>query len=92
MLPWYPSGDAKGDHGYSVSAPWHRLVASYAGLSLDAVGQLDYLRYLALRRDAYITRLEQTESGREYLANAWRMTQTRPDRAALRRQFGSKEV
>ena len=67
-------------------------MASYAGLSLDAVGQLDYLRYLALRRDAYITRLEQTESGREYLANAWRMTQTRPDRAALRRQFGSKEV
>ena len=92
MLPWYPSGDAKGDHGYSVSTLWHRLVASYAGLSLDAVGQLDYLRYLALRRDAYITRLEQTESGQDYLANAWRMTQTRPDRAALRRQFGSKEV
>lgn len=92
MLPWYPSGDAKGDHGYSVPTLWHRLVASYAGLSLDAVGQLDYLQYLALRRDAYITRLEQTESGREYLANAWRMTQTKPDRAALRRQFGSKEV
>ena len=84
MLPWYPSGDAKGDHGYSVPTLWHRLVANYAGLSLGAVGQLDYLQYLA--------RLEQTESGREYLANAWRMTQTKLDRAALRRQFGSKEV
>ena len=49
MLPWYPSGDAKGDHGYSVPTLWHRLVANYAGLSLGAVGQLDYLQYLALR-------------------------------------------
>ena len=92
MLPWYPSGDAKGDHGYSVSTLWHRLVADYTGLSLEAVGRLDYLRYLALRRDAYIYRLEQSEAGREYLANAWLLTQTKPDRAALREQFGSKEV
>ena len=53
---------------------------------------LDYIQYLSWRRDAYIHRLEQTAEGREYLKNAWRMTQTKPDRAALRRKFGRKEV
>lgn len=32
------------------------------------------------------------EEGREYLNNAWRMEQTVPDRAALRRKFGRKEA
>ena len=92
MLPWYPSGDTKGNYEYNIPSAWRKLVADYTGLSLEAVGRLDYLRYLALRRDAYIYRLEQSEAGREYLANAWRLTQTKPDRAALREQFGSKEV
>jgi hypothetical protein len=35
--------------------------------------------------------LNQTEQGQEYLRNAWRMEQTEPDRAALRKQFGGKE-
>ncbi|MEE1401496.1 MAG: hypothetical protein UF305_04325 [Oscillospiraceae bacterium] len=56
------------------------------------MGALDYIQYLSWRRDAYIHRLEQTSEGREYLKNAWRMTQTKPDRAALRRKFGRKEV
>jgi hypothetical protein len=67
-------------------------VADYAGISLPEVGALDYIQYLGWRRDAYIHRLEQTSEGREYLRNAWRMTQTKPDRAALRRKFGHKEV
>lgn len=67
-------------------------MADYAGISLPEVGALDYIQYLSWRRDAYIHRLEQTAEGREYLKNAWRMTQTKPDRAALRRKFGYKEV
>ena len=59
-------------------------------MSLPDVGRLDYIQYLILRRDAYIYRLEQTEAGREYLANAWRMEQTEPDRAALRRKIGGR--
>ena len=42
-------------------------------MKLDAA---DYLDFLLWRRDAYIYRLNQTESGREYLDNAWRMEQT----------------
>ena len=54
-------------------------------MKLDAA---DYLDFLLWRRDAYIYRLNQTELGREYLDNAWRMEQTAPDRASLREQLG----
>ena len=68
------------------------MVADYTGLTIPQVRELDYLVYLTWRRDAYIHKLSQTEKGQEYLDNAWRMEQTKMDRAALRKQFGSKEV
>lgn len=52
---------------------------------------MDYVLYLTLRRDAFISWLSQSETGQEYLDNAWRMEQTEPDRGALRRKFGRKE-
>lgn len=66
-------------------------MADYAGLSLIEVGRLDYIQYLIWRRDAYIYMLSRTEAGQEYLDNAWRMEQTEPDRAALRKKL-RKEV
>lgn len=62
-------------------------MAEYAGLSLLQVRELDYLQFLTWRRDAYIYRLSQTEAGQEYLDNAWRMEQTKPDRVALRKKL-----
>lgn len=64
----------------------------YTGLNVKQVGQLNYIEYLQYRRDAFINWLNQSEKGQEYLRNAWRMEQTKPDRAALRRKFGRKEV
>lgn len=61
-------------------------------MTLPEVRALDYLQYLIWRRDAYIYKLNQSPEGQEYLRNAWRMEQTKPDRAALRRKFGRKEV
>lgn len=52
--------------------------------------ELPYLVYLQWRRDAYIARLEQSEKGREYLENAWRMEQTEPDREGLRKRAGRR--
>jgi hypothetical protein len=49
---------------------------------------MDYIVYLTLRRDAFISWLSKTEAGQEYLDNAWRMEQTKPDRKALRKTFG----
>ena len=66
-------------------------MAEYTGLTLYDVRELDYIDYLLLRRDAFIHKMNQTEKGREYLDNAWRMEQTQPDRAALRRKL-RKEV
>ena len=66
-------------------------MADYTGLSLIEVGRLEYSQYLIWRRDAYIYMLSRTEAGQEYLDNAWRMEQTEPDRAALRKKL-RKEV
>jgi len=65
-------------------------VARYAGISLLQVRDLDYIEYLRLRRDAFIYDLSQTEAGLEYLDNAYRMEQTKPDRVRLRKHFGKE--
>lgn len=54
------------------------------------VENLDYLLYLRYRRDGFIHELNKTEKGREYLANAYRMEQTKPDRKTLRENFGEE--
>lgn len=74
---------------YRSTSFWTHLVAEYTGLSLPDVLSLRYLQYLQWQRDAYIHRLEQTEQGREYLDNAWRMEQTKPDREKLRKRARS---
>ena len=67
-------------------------MAEYTGLNFNQIKQLNYIEYLTYRRDAFITWLNGSETGQEYLRNAWRMEQTEPDRAALRRKFGRKEA
>lgn len=67
-------------------------MSEYTGLNFLEVGALDYIDYLRLRRDAYIYMLNQTEEGREYLKNAWRMEQTKPDREKLRAKLNGKEA
>lgn len=54
------------------------------------VDQLDYIDYLQYRRDAFIYRMSQTEKGQEYLDNAYRLEQTKPDRESLRENFGKE--
>ena len=80
--------DRAGGHDYKTASWWKHLVSEYTGLSFNEVGAMNYLEYLTYRRDAYIHKLNQTEAGQEYLDNAWRMEQTQPDRAALRKKFG----
>ena len=79
--------NSAGSHHYKIDTWAHALVASYTGLNFLQIGQLNYIQYLVWKRDAYIHNLETTEDGREYLRNAWRCEQTKPDRAALRQKF-----
>ena len=80
--------DRAGGHQYETTSWGRHLVAEYTGVNFHERGALDYVTFLAWRRDAYITRLNKTEEGREYLDNAWRMEQTKPDRQALRKKLG----
>ena len=84
--------DSKGGHKYSSPTWFKHLVAEYTGLSFHEIKKLGYIEYLTYRRDAFIHMLNQTEAGQEYLRNAWRIEQTEPDRAALRRKFGRREA
>lgn len=67
-------------------------MAEYTGLTFLEIGQLNYLQYLVWRRDAFIYKLSRTEAGQEYLDNAWRMEQTKADRAGLRKLLGKGGV
>lgn len=66
------------------------MVARYTGLNIFEVEELDYLDYLRYRRDAFIYQMSQSEEGREYLNNAWRLEQTKPDKKSLREKFGKE--
>jgi hypothetical protein len=68
-----------------------RLVSEYTGLNFHEVRQLNYIVFLTWRRDAFIYKLSQTEAGQQYLDNAWRMEQTKPDREALRKKLKKEE-
>ena len=73
-----------------ITTTWEHLVAQYTGLNILQVQDLDYLDYLIYRRDAFIYCMSQTEKGEEYLNNAWRLEQTKPDRDNLRKKFGKE--
>lgn len=66
-------------------------MSEYTGLSFLEIGKLDFIQFLLWRRDAFIYQCNQTEAGQEYLANAWRMEQTKPERAKLRDKFGKED-
>lgn len=78
-------------HQYEITSWWQHLVAQYAGISMLEVRELNYLQYLVWRRDAFIYWLSQSQYGQEYLDEAWRLEQTKPDRQKLRAKYGRKE-
>ena len=80
--------ESAGRHQYNTASWGRNLVSVYTGLNFHEVGQLDYGTYLLWFRDAYINMLNQSEEGRAYLDDCWRMEQTKPDRAKLQQQLG----
>ena len=67
------------------------MVSEYTGLTMLEVQDLDYLDYLRYRHDAFIYDRSQSDKGQEYLKNAWRLTQTSPDKSKLRETFGKED-
>ena len=67
-----------------------KLIRDYAGVSFGDIEKMNVIEYWALLRDAIIYGNMQTPEGREYLDNAWRITQTKPDKVALREKFNKE--
>lgn len=66
------------------------MVADYCRITLFDVQKMDYIDYLLIRRDAFIHERNQTPQGQEYLDNAYRLEQTKPERKRLRSHFGER--
>lgn len=67
-------------------------MAEYSGLNIFEVEDINIVDYFQLRRDAFIYKMNQTESGQEYLDNAWQLEQTKLDKINMRKHFGVKRV
>lgn len=88
IIPYYP--DNKGDKGipYIINTLNKKTVSEYSGLSFSEVMELDVFEFWGLLRDAVIYNSSLTDDGRKWLRNAWRLTQTEPDRERLREKYG----
>lgn len=67
------------------------MVSQYVGINIFEVDELQIDAYLFYLREAFIHKMNQTDEGREYLENCWRMEQVEPDRGHLRDKFGKRK-
>lgn len=81
----------KGENPYTSEHWIDHLASQYTGLSFTELFDLNYIDYLRYRREAFIYHMSQSDEGIEYLKNAYRLTQTKPDRAAIRK-YGSTKI
>ena len=72
---------------YEVFTFEEKLVIDYSKLNIIEVLELDIVTYWLLLRDAVVYKHMQTEDGREYLYNCWKLEQTDPERQKLRKNF-----
>lgn len=73
---------------FAVLTQHEKIVAEYAGISLLDVYELDVFSYWALLHDGVVWNNAQTEKGREWLNNAWRIAQTEPQTKKLHEKYG----
>lgn len=88
-MPYYPGGE-KQKYYYLPETGAERMVAEYIRMNVFEVDELPIDVYFFFLRDAFIFNKNQTEEGRTYLENCWRMEQTKPDRGNLREKFGKR--
>lgn len=88
-MPYYPENS--GSKAF-FSNPTEKIktVSDYTGLNFFETESLEIFDFWGFLHDAVIWICGRTESGREYLENAYYYSQTEPDRSALRRNFGGE--
>ena len=75
---------------FALCSANEKLVSEYAGIPLPAVYDLDIITFWALLRDGVIYNRAQTETGRKWLRNAWRITRTEPETEKLKAKYGER--
>ena len=90
MLPRCNTDSEGQNYDYKVYTRGDKIVSDYAGISILKARELDFISYLTYLHDGYITKLENTKEGREYLEKCFVLKQTKADREALRRKFGGE--
>ena len=89
-MPYYPRQDKKGEIPYTIRTRPEKLVMDYCHINIYEVQEMEIYIYLFFLREAMIFENSQTEEGRKYLKDCFRMEQTKPDREGLRERFGKK--
>lgn len=64
-----------------------KLVFDYTGFNFSQCMELDCVTYKILLRDAYISKLEETEEGMEFLNTYYASNQEEPDIEKLKNLF-----
>ncbi len=89
-MPYCPSNEDKEGIPYTLKTRGEKLVMDYCRLNIAEIQELPIDTYLFFMREAMIYENSQTEAGREYLHDCWRMEQTKPDRKAIREKIQKK--
>lgn len=62
-------------------------MADYANVPLPQVYEFDVFTFWTLLHDAVVYNNSQTQDGRKWLRNAWRLTRTAPDVKKLDQKY-----
>lgn len=89
-MPYYQRQDKKGEIPYTILTRPEKLVMDYCHINIYEVQEMEIDIYLFFLREAMIFENSQTEEGRKYLEDCFRIEQTKPDRKRLREKFGKK--
>ena len=87
-MPYYPDNSGNEGIPYETENYWEHVVADYLKCSFFDVLELEYIDFLAFRREAFIVEMSKTKEGTEYLRNAKLFASTEADYAGLRERFG----
>lgn len=64
-----------------------KLVIDYLNISIFDIQDMPIDIYLFFMREAFLTKMMETKEGRDYLADCWRLEQTKPDRQKIREKI-----
>lgn len=88
-MPYYPE-NADSKAFFDNPTEKLKIVSDYTGLNFSCVESLEIFDFWGFLHDSVVWVCSRSEKGREYLRNAYCYSQTKPDRSALRANFGGE--